>query len=350
VADTDATVAARLKAAGAVILGHSNVAPFLGDFQTNNPIFGRSNNPWDLARTPGGSSGGAAAAVAAGLSCFELASDLAGSIRQPAALCGVYGLKSSEHVVPMTGFFRTPGPRPVRVLSCLGPLGRSLDDLELILRVVGGPDGLDQEIAPVSLGDAAPCALSGLRIAVAPELPFSKPAGDISASVERLAGALEAAGAQVTRALPACDWGAALGVFGELATELTQPEQTRSLGWYLGALHQRDAFMASWQRFFTEVDFGIWPGAVCAAYPHAEPGAVIDVDGARVPYYAQVAPLIPANLAAIPALAVPGGRDAQGLPLGLQILGPRWRDLELIGFAKALEAAGALPGFDWPAL
>ncbi|MEZ4230218.1 MAG: amidase family protein [Polyangiaceae bacterium] len=348
IADADASVAARLKQAGAVILGHSNVAPFLGDFQTNNAVFGRSLNPWAAERTPGGSSGGAAAAVAAGLSSFEVASDLAGSIRQPAAFCGVYGLKPSERRVPMTGFFNLPGPRPVRILSCLGPLARSLDDLLLVLDVISGPDGADHEIAPVPLGSSAAPGLAGLRVAVAPELPFCKVARSLSDEVERLANALEGAGVQLTRTLPGVDWSAAQALFGELATELTGPDQTQSLSWYLHALARRDGIMSAWDRFFEEVDFVVWPSGMSAAYPHCEPGQPVVVDGQPFPYFAQVGALIPANLAGVPALAAPAARDTAGLPLGVQLIGPRWRDFELIGFAKALEEVGILPGFAWP--
>ena len=131
-------MAARLRAAGAILIGHTNVAAWLADpLQTANPVFGRTNNPWDTERTPGGSSGGAAAAVAAGMTPLEVGSDLAGSIRGPASFCGVYGLKTTEHRVPFTGFFRPPqaGPRSVRILSCLGPLARDLGDLQLALGI-----------------------------------------------------------------------------------------------------------------------------------------------------------------------------------------------------------------------
>src|SRR5262245_43164531 len=141
IADQDGSVAARLRAAGAIIIGHSNVPPWLSDHQTQNPIFGRTNNPWNLERTPGGSSGGAAAAVAAGMTPLEIGSDLVGSIRLPAHFCGIYGLKSTEHRVPLSGFVRPPEstPRPVRIMASIGPLARSLDDLELALSIIAGP-------------------------------------------------------------------------------------------------------------------------------------------------------------------------------------------------------------------
>jgi len=148
VADEDGTVAARLRAPGAIIIGHTNVPPFLADYQSANPVFGRTANPWDTEGTPGGSSGGAAAALAAGMTPLEICSDLAGSLRLPAHFCGVYGLKTTEHRVPLTGFFRPPDgvPRSVRMISSLGPMARDLGDLQLALAIVAGPDGHDGEV------------------------------------------------------------------------------------------------------------------------------------------------------------------------------------------------------------
>jgi Asp-tRNA(Asn)/Glu-tRNA(Gln) amidotransferase A subunit family amidase len=150
-ADQDGTVAARLRAAGAIIIGHTNVPPWLADYQSANPIFGRTANPWDTERTAGGSSGGAAAALAASMTPLEIGSDLAGSLRLPAHFCGVYGLKTTEHRVPLTGFFRPPDgvPRSVRIMSCLGPMARDLGDLQLALAIIAGPDGQDGDVPPV---------------------------------------------------------------------------------------------------------------------------------------------------------------------------------------------------------
>lgn len=137
----DGTVAARLRAAGAIIVGHSNVPSMLAAYRTDNEIFGRTNNTWDLGRTPGGSSGGGTAALAAGLTPIEVGSDYGGSLRLPANFCGVYGLMATERRVPLTGFWPPrPGmPRWLRGLVSLGPMARDLDDLEVVLRVIAGP-------------------------------------------------------------------------------------------------------------------------------------------------------------------------------------------------------------------
>src|SRR5437667_525540 len=149
----DSTVTARLKAAGGILIGKTNVHVMLADpAQTNNPIFGRTNNPWNSERTPGGSSGGAAAALAAGMTPFEIGTDLSASIRIPAHFCGVYGLKPTEQRVPLTGLIPgLPTPRSVRIMSCIGPMARTVDDLALLYAILAGPDGRDTEMATVSI-------------------------------------------------------------------------------------------------------------------------------------------------------------------------------------------------------
>src|SRR3989440_6973346 len=192
----DSTVTARLKAAGGILLGKTNVAMLLADYQTTNPIFGRTNNPWNIERTPGGSSGGAAAALAAGMTPFDIGTDLSASIRLPAHFCGVYGLKPTEHRVPLTGFFRLPGaaPRSVRVLSCLGPMARDIGDLELALAVIAGPDARDGDVPPVPLAPQRRPRLQDLRLAVAPTLPGAAVSRGMRQGVERLAAQAADAG------------------------------------------------------------------------------------------------------------------------------------------------------------
>jgi amidase len=166
-ADSDATVAQRLRQAGAIIVGKTNVAFMLGDFgQTANELFGVTNNPWDTTRTPGGSSGGTAAALSAGMTFLEYGSDLVGSIRIPASFCGVYGLKPSVGIVPLTGF-QPPGPpagqSDMMYMSAVGPLGRSAHDLRTALSVTGGPEG--QALRPTP-GHCLHHATPGWRIFV----------------------------------------------------------------------------------------------------------------------------------------------------------------------------------------
>jgi amidase len=358
VADEDGTVAARLRAAGAVIVGHSNVPPFLADYQCANPIFGRTSNPWDTGRTPGGSSGGAAAALAAGMTPLEVGSDLAGSVRLPAAFCGVYGLKTTEHRIPLTGFVRPPDgvPRSVRIMASLGPMARDLGDLRLALGVVAGPDGLDGDVPPVPLGPPRRVRLRDLRLAVAPTLPGATVAGAVRQQVERVAAEAADAGARVEERLPELDWTAFHQLFGgllEVITGVVDPQaslgdEQRSLLWYLDALERRDRFVATWERFFEGLDGLLLPAAMTSAFTHRESGAPIEVDGERVDYGALGLPLVFGNLTGLPGLAVPAGLDRDGLPLAVQLVGPRWSEMRLLGIAGELERAGILPGFQAP--
>jgi amidase len=350
IAGEDGAVAARLRAAGAIVIGHTNVAPFLADYQSANAIFGRTSNPWNLGRTAGGSSGGAAAAVAAGMTPIEIVSDLGGSIRLPAHFCGVYGLKPTEHRVPMTGFFRLPpgAPRTVRILSCLGPLARNLDDLALALSIVAGPDGVDTEIPPVPLVEGPVPRIADLRIAWAANVPGAVVARSLRERVERVAGLASSAGARVEERLPACDWEAANALFRELVSAITAERSDRDLAWYFSALDRRDHLIAAWDSFFGDFDALLMPPAMTTAFPHCEPGAPLTVDGERVAYFGQGAVLAMGNLAGLPALVAPAGQDEEGLPVGVQIVGPRWSEMRLLSFCHALESVQALPGFRPP--
>ena len=349
-ADTDATVAARLRAAGAIIVAHTNVPPFLADYQSANPIFGRTANPWNLERTAGGSSGGAAAAVASGMTSLEISSDLGGSVRLPAHFCGVYGLKTTEHRVPMTGFFRLPpgAPRTVRVLASLGPLGRDLDDLELALSIVSGPDGVDTEVPPVPLVRAPVPRVADLRLAYAPGLPGAVVARALSRAVERVAALAANAGARVEARLPACDWVGSDGLFRELVSAVTSDHTDEGLAWYLAALERRDQIISAWDHFFRDFDALLLPPAMTTAFPHCASGTPLSVDGNDAAYFGQGALLAMANVAGLPALVAPAGQDDEGLPIGVQIVGPRWSEMALLNIARALESAQILPGFRPP--
>jgi amidase len=358
-ADADGTVARRLRTAGAVIIGHTNVAAWLADpLQTANPVFGRTANPWNPERTPGGSSGGAAAAVAAALTPFDVGSDLAASVRLPAHFCGVYGLKTTEHRVPFTGFCRTPGggPRSVRILSTLGPLARDLDDLALALTIIAGPDGEDSDVPPVPLGPPRRRRLSDLRLAFASEPPGGPVAASMRDLVDDVAARATKSGAKVSNRLPAGDWLPALQLFSTLAGTVTQlfspgaelSEEQRSLASYLEALERRDRIGHIWERFFDDHDALILPGGPCGAFAHRQTGAPVAIDGRDAEYWSLGAPYVLANLTGQPALTIPAGRDAEGLPVGIQIVGRRWSEMELIEIARAFEAARVVPGFQAP--
>jgi amidase len=348
VAEVDGTVAARLRAAGAIIIGHTNVPPWLADHQTANPIFGRTVNPWDPERTPGGSSGGAAAALAAGMTPLEIGSDLVASIRLPAHFCGVYGLKPTEHRVPLTGFLRLPKdvPRSVRIMSCLGPMARDLDDLVLALSVIAGPDHQDSDVPPVPLVSAGARPLAEVRLAVAPTVPGVTVASSLRRTVERVAAQLSDAGARVEERLPDVDWSTLYERFGALLGAITGGGG-QTLDWYFGALHQRDQVIAATESFFHEFDALLLPPAATCAFRHCEPGTDVPVDGERVRYRELAVPGILANYAGLPALVAPAGLG-DGLPVGIQLVGPRWSEMRLLEITRQLEHADVLPGFQRP--
>jgi amidase len=346
ISERDGTVAARLRSAGAIILGHSNVPPFLAEYRTDNAIFGRTNNPWDLHRTPGGSSGGAAAALAAGLTPIEVGSDYGGSLRLPPHFCGVYGLMVTERRVPTTGFWRPADgmPRSIRLLLSLGPMARDLSDLELVLQVIAGPDGHDTEVPPVPLRDRRRRALSQLWLAAVTALPGATVATSLRAEVERITAQASNAGACVEDRLPDVSWEEQL-LSDELMSAVTGvfdpgarlSDEHRSLAWYLTALDRRDRFISAWEDFFGGYDALILPPATTTAFRH---DSTADAGQGRQ--------MVFANLAGLPALTVPAGRDEAGLPIGVQIVGPRWSEIRLLEIAFELEEAGILPGFTRP--
>ncbi|PTE10183.1 amidase [Mesorhizobium helmanticense] len=344
-AGQDSPVVARLKAAGGILLGKTNVATMLGDWQSDNLLFGRTSNPWDLSRTSGGSSGGAAAALCAGMTPFEIGTDMQDSIRLPAAFCGVYGLKPTEHRISLTGAFPDPGgaARSVRLMSCLGPLARSVEDLALIYKIIAGPDGRDTDLAPVPVEDMPEPDLRALRIAFAPSFPGFPVASEISATVENLAKQLESASASVEEArLPKLDLhddlaegGALIGMMLETA-QPEPPEHPTSVTRWFATLARRDRSILAWDRFLESCDALLCPVAMTTAFPHCEPGTPIEVDGKEQSYWMLPAYGAVFNYSGHPALALPCGQDRDGLPIGLQLVGKRWSESRLLGIAKAM--------------
>lgn len=341
----DSTVTARLKAAGGVLMGKTNVAVMLGDpAQSSNPIFGRTNNPWNIERTPGGSSGGAAAALAAGMTPFEIGTDLAGSIRIPAHFCGLFGLKPTEHRVSLAGLI--PGlhaPRSVRLMSCIGPMARTVEDLALLYSIIAGPDGQDTEVQPTPIDDVPELKLKDLRIAFAPTFPGFPVAAEIRAAIEELARQLKPVCAVVEEAaLPALDFNQDLSSAGELIGMMIgafQPEENKpptTLAQYLEALHRRDQSIIAWEQFFDSWDVLLCPPSMITAFPHCEMGAPLHVDGQEVTYWLVNAHTTLFNYTGHPAVVLPYKLDREGLPLGVQLVGKRWDESRLLGIAKAL--------------
>jgi amidase len=353
----DGAVAARLKAAGGILIGKTNVATMLADYQTANPIFGRTNNPWDIERTPGGSSGGAAAALASGMTPFDVGTDLSGSIRIPAHFSGVFGLKPTENRVSSVGLIPgLPPTRSVRIMSCIGPMARTVEDLELLYAILAGPDGRDTEVQPVPVEVVPGLTLKDLRIAFAPTFTGIPVAAEVREAIEELAARLDPLCAAVEEAaLPPLDFGQDLASAGELIGMMTgvfQPgetEQPITLARYLEALHRRDQSIIAWERFFQSWDALLCPPSMVTAFPHCEPGSPLDVDGQPVTYWMVSAHSTLFNYTGHPALVLPYKLDRNGLPLGIQLVGKRWGESRLLAIAEALtEVTGGFkrpPGY-----
>lgn len=344
----DSTVAARLKAAGAILMGKSNVASMLADpLQSNNPIFGHTNNPWNITRTPGGSSGGAAAALASGMTPFEIGTDLAGSIRIPAHFCGIFGFKPTENRVSLAGLFPDPRglPRTIRMMSSIGPMARSVDDLALLYRITAGPDGRDTDIHPVPVDDLPQVELRELRIAVAPTFPGVPVAAEIRNAIEELARQLSPLCAVIEEAaLPGLNFNQDLQCAGELIGMMLgvfppqEGEAPTTLARYFEALQQRDNSMLAWEQFFNSWDLLLCPPSTVTAFSHRETGASLQVDGQEIPYWAANGHCTLFNYTGHPAVVLPYKLDGDGLPLGVHLVGKRWDDSRLLAIAKALSA------------
>jgi amidase len=378
----DALTVGRLKAAGAIIFGKTNTPLYAGDFQTFNDVYGRTNNPWDSSRTVGGSSGGAAAAVAAGLTALELGSDIGGSIRNPAHFNGVYGLKPSWGVVPSRGHI--PGPPGSLVesdVNCNGPLARSLDDLRLGLRVVSGPVPEDAAGWRLELDEGPPIGEVGtLRIATVFHeghdlLPV---AGDVLANLESFARRLADAGAQVEAvALPVSlsdglrSWqemvlpiiGTALpdDAFAEFTPleSIAGDDPTINAGRALISRYRtwaranglRQHQRAAWAGLFEQYDVVLAPVMPSGAFPHDTErpitDRVLDIDGVAVPHLIAMAWCGAIGSVLLPVVTLPTGPSATGLPVGVQVIGPFLSDLRLLQMAAILDAAAG-SGFTPP--
>jgi amidase len=354
------TVAARLVGAGAIVLGKTNVPPLLLGPYTDNAIFGRTNNPWDRERTPGGSSGGSAAAVAARLSALDIGSDAIGSVRLPAHFCGLFGLKPSERRVSMHGHYalgELPGsPHSWRAMATIGPLARSLDDIELAFALIAGPDGHDTDVPPLAVTRVPTPELSSLRIAVArtlPSVPVSREVGD---AIEDLGVALARAGARVEPRSPELDVPAACATMWSLVQALgsaseplpREPSTPRIVSW-TRLFTERDAMIRTADAFMQEYDALLMPATISTAFRHGAPREAFDVDGNAVEYlhYAHHCALW--NATGQPAIVLPFRRSEGGLPIGVQLVGRRWYDERLLAVARAVAALtgpfAAPPGY-----
>lgn len=365
----DAVAVKRLKAAGAVVFGKTNVPLFLGDFQSYNEIYGATNNPWDLTRGPGGSSGGAAAALAAGLTPLEFGSDIGGSIRNPAAYCGVYGHKPTWSVVPKRGHHLARTPVADVDLSVIGPLARSARDLQLALDVTAGPDELTRAGVRYDF-PAPPVSLKGLRVGVWVDEPLAPVDAGITDAIRALAAMLPAEGAvvdfaarpdfvpaaaaQVYDTLLFANMGARRADFDQLRAQAAaldpadDSERARTLRGMVvpyktvyDAANMREQLRWAWHAFFKRHDVLITPVTATPAFPHdhSEPPAsrTMKVNGQDAPYFSQLFWAGLATCSFLPATAVPIGMGGEGLPLGAQLVGAEMHDRTTLWLAQRIE-------------
>ena len=357
-ADQDALTVARLRAAGAVLLGKTNVPPNASDWQTTNPVFGRTSNPWDLTRTPGGSTGGGAAAVAAGLTPLEIGTDLAGSIRLPAAFCGIYGHTPSGTLVPRSGRFGTGTgllPNSAVAMTVQGPLARSAEDLELVLDVIKGPDVGEEVAWHVVLPPARHERIADFRIATLPFDHMPPLDTEIAAAFESLLATLRRAGARVEQ-VPVqafVDLQGYYRLYLSLKSSLMSMDQPRDerrqradalrvtnpnefmtaiaaglmadAADYVQWFGQREHYSAAYRTFFHQWDILLVPITMVCAFPHTEDRRALSVNGIPVPYGLQDFYPGLCNLSGHPGTAFPLGSHLQASQLGCRRSVPTWR-------------------------
>jgi amidase len=376
VPEVDAVAVGRLRGAGAVVFGKTNLPIWAGDTQSYNEVFGTSNNPWDVSCTVGGSSGGAAGALAAGQTPIELGSDIGGSIRGPASECGVVGHKPSFGIVPATGHIPgPPGSLTQADLAVIGPLARTVDDAELMLDLLAGPDEWHAPAMRLELPPARKREPAGLRVAAWLDDPTSPVDREVHALLQGAAEALADAGAKVDfQARPAFEAEQALTTFRKLlagamsggmpheaierwaqlegddpVSVVARDQALRHREW-LTHHEKRMQLRQRWHEFFADWDVILLPVLPTPAIAHDHsapmPARTISVNGESRPYLDRINWVGLTGVAYLPATVVPVGTTAGGLPVGVQIAGPYLEDRTTLAVARMLE--GLLGGFRRP--
>jgi Asp-tRNA(Asn)/Glu-tRNA(Gln) amidotransferase A subunit family amidase len=360
VGQRDAPLVARLRQAGAIILGVTNAPELLMAWETDNLLYGRTNNPWDLTRTPGGSSGGEAAAIAAGMSAGGVGSDGGGSIRVPAHFSGICGLKPTPGRIPATGHFPS-SVGPFALLGVVGPLARNMDDLRILFEVMQGPDDGDPSAAPVPLHWPADDDLKRIRIGYFEDDGRTPVTPETRAAVRTAAEALRSVGFQVEPFRPEGLelarqlWWKLFGIAGGMMlgpvtkgreADLSPMLKEFSAGVAAQPSHTGQSLLDTWiqrdevrVKIFSQMrDYPVLlcPVASIPAFRHGERSW--QVEGKIVKYLDAWSYTEWFNLLGTPAVAVPVGKSPEGLPIGVQIVARPWQEQVVIAVATALEA------------
>jgi amidase len=371
----DAAVVERVRAAGAIILGKTNVPLGLNDWQAYNDLYGTTNNPWDTSRTPGGSSGGAAAALAAGFVALEIGSDVGGSLRAPAHFCGIYAHNPSRGLVPVRG--HVPPTTPVLPrdsdLMVVGPMARSAADLELLLDVIAGPDTPMASGYRLALPPPRHDDLRNFRVLIIDTHPLLPVAASVTAAIATLADRLAGVVGKLARAsdllpdlaqnartymtllrsffgadMPAPDYERAQQAAHDLAPDDASLRACRMRGLVLNhrdwirADRIREAHKHRWRALFREWDVVVCPIMPTPAFPHDHSQLAsrrIDIDGKDCSYNDQLVWAGVATLPGLPATSMPIGLFETGLPVGVQAVGPFLEDRTTMAFAGLVERA-----------
>ena len=366
VAEADAPLVSRLKSAGAIVLGNTTVPEFLMAWETDSALYGRTNSPWDLARTPGGSSGGEAAAIAACCSAGGIGSDGGGSIRVPAHFSGICGLKPTPGRVPATGHFPA-SVGPFALLGVVGPMARTIEDLTLLFEVIAGPDNGDPNAAPVPPQTIDHATLLRTRIGYFDDDGQVPVTAETRSAIQRTVQTLRDQGFTVEPFVPegldeALRLWHALFIDGVAMVlrlsyrgreddmhsivreilrmaELDPPLTAESL---LDVLVRRDIVRAKFLAQMERYPILVCPVSAIPAFRHGERSWTIGNKTVQYPdafSYSQYF-----NLLGNPAAVVPMGRSAEGLPIGVQIVGRPWEEERVLAISRLIEQAGGWQG------
>jgi amidase len=349
VPSVDAPSVARLKAAGAIVFGKTNVPRWSGDLQTFNDLFGTTNNPWSLDRIPGGSSGGPAAAVACGFTTFELGTDIGGSIRIPAHCCGVFGLKPSYGVISQRGYLdHVGGGHTDADINVFGPLARAAEDLELLLSVLAGPDSERALAWRLELPEPRHVASGEFRVGIWLDDPACPVDRDEVAVLRQAVDRLADAGARVEEAHPPVSFAEQVELFNHLVEAATSPSLSDEVAESSGGSHRawlladerRAQLRTIWQDWFERYDALICPVMATPAFPHNQEGTfnsrTVEINGATRPYADLVSWTGLIGVLGLPSAVPPVGRTPAGLPVGVQVVTSFLRDREAIRLAGML--------------